>query len=76
MLWKERIYINGKIEIHCGKSRRCLEVTMSGAAARTGVLDEEKKMARKTTASQSNSWSETCRRTASNATKKILNNLF
>ena len=30
------IYINDKIEIHCGKSRRYLEVTMSGAAARTG----------------------------------------
>ena len=35
------------------------------------LADEEKKMARKTTASQSNSWSETCRITASNATKNI-----
>ena len=32
------IYINDKIELHCGKSRRYIAVTMSGAAARTGNL--------------------------------------
>ena len=35
------IYINDKIEIHCGKRRRYIGATMSGAAARTGVLDEK-----------------------------------